>query len=289
MNKNERLIRGILFLCASLSVIAVIAITYSIVSAGWPVFSEYGLFKFLFGSSWLPDREVPELGILTMIVGTGAVTLCALLIGGPIALLSAVYLAEIASKRTASVIQAFIDLLAGIPSVIYGFWGLVILVPAIRVHLGSRQGYSVLAGGIVLAIMILPTVVRISADALRAVPKAYRDGSYALGADRWYTIFKVVIPAAIPGLITALVLGFGRAIGETMAVLMVTGNAKVFPTSVLEPVRTITGNIALEIGYSTGMHREALFACGAVLMFIILIVNFLINRSFKRMAGDQSE
>lgn len=289
MDKHEKYIRGILLTCASLSVIAVAAITFTIIAAGWPVFTEYGVFKFLFGSDWLPNAESVKLGILPMIVGTGVVTLCALVIGGPISVISAIFLAEIASKRIAAVIQVLIDLLAGIPSVIYGFWGLVVLVPAIRNHLGSRQGYSVLAGGIVLAIMILPTVVRISADAIRSVPKEYRDGSFALGAERWYTIFKVVLPAAAPGIITALILGFGRAIGETMAVLMVTGNAKVFPKSVLEPVRTITGNIALEINYSTGLHRQALFACGAVLMFIILAVNYWINRIIRKAAGAINE
>ncbi|QOR35750.1 phosphate ABC transporter permease subunit PstC [Clostridium sp. 'deep sea'] len=285
MNKKEKFIKIILLACASLSAIAVVAITVSIVAAGWRIFTEYGVVKFLFGTQWSPDSDIIKLGILKMIVGTGAVTICALIIGGPIAVLSAIYLAEISPKRLATIFQCFVDLLAGIPSVIYGFWGLVVLVPAIRKYLGSQQGYSVLAGGIVLAIMILPTVVRISTDALRAVPKEFRDGSYALGADKWYTIFKVVMPAASPGIITALILGFGRAIGETMAVLMVTGNAKVFPTSLLEPVRTITGNIALEIGYSWGLHRQALFACGAVLMMIIIFVNIVINKIMKKVAG----
>ena len=200
------------------------------------------------------------------------VTLGAMVIGVPLGLSCAIVLAEFSPKRLKMVLKPTLELLAGIPSVVYGFLGVIWLVPLIRNYLGG-PGLSLLAASIILGIMILPTVISISIDALTAVPDLYRDGSLALGATRWQTVSRVVLPAAASGIITAVILGMGRAIGETMAVIMVAGNALQIPTSILDPVRTLTSNIALELGYAAGRHREALFATGIVLFIIIMILN----------------
>ena len=261
-------------LAAMTSIIAVAVITIFVFASGAPLISKVGLRNFLFNSDWLPMQG--EFGILPMIVGSVVVTAGALLLALPVGIGGAIFLAEFAPRRIASVLRPTIQLLAGIPSVVYGFWGLVVLVPILRGIFGG-SGFSAAAGSIILAIMILPTLVNISEDALRSVPGEYREGSMALGATHWQTVKHMLVPSARRGIITATALGMGRAIGETMAVIMVTGNVPVIPNSFLSPVRTMTGNVVIEIGYAHGDHRGALFATGAVLFVFIMLLNILIN------------
>jgi phosphate ABC transporter permease protein PstC len=204
-----------------------------------------------------------------------------LVIGVPFGLACAIFLTEFSSKRLRRIIKPIIELLAGIPSVVYGFMGVVILIPFIRETLGG-PGLSVLAASIILGIMILPTIISISIDSLQAVPPAYREGSIALGATRWQTTRMVLIPAARSGIIASIILGMGRAIGETMAVIMIAGNAIDIPHSILDPVRTLTSNIALEMGYASGEHRQALFATGVILFIIIMVLNTIANLTSAR-------
>ena len=272
MHRSETLVQWSLAVVA-LSAIAVLAlIIIFIFKEGSPIIARLGIAQFITGTKWSPTRGM--FGILPMILGSVWVTLGALIIGVPIGLATAIFLAEMAPSRTSQILKSAIQLLAGIPSVVFGFIGLIILVPLIRKWLGG-PGFSVLAAGIVLGIMILPTIVSVCYDVFKAVPQAYREGMLALGATRWQTINMVVLPAARPGIIAAVILGMGRAVGETMAVIMVAGNATKIPISPLEPVRTLTSNIALEMGYAVGEHREALFATGIVLFVIIALLNTL--------------
>ncbi|HEY3314332.1 MAG TPA: phosphate ABC transporter permease subunit PstC [Bacillota bacterium] len=264
----ERVLTAIAF--SSIAVLALI--TVFIFVGGIPAIAKTGLWSFVSGHRWAPSRQA--FGIFPMIVGSLYVTVGALIIGVPLSLAGAVFLSEVAPPNVARVVKPAIELLAGIPSVIYGFIGLVILVPLIRDHLGG-PGFSVLASSIVLGIMILPTVISISYDSLKAVPAYYRDGSTALGATKWQTIYMVLLPAARSGILAGVILGMGRAIGETMAVIMVAGNATQVPGSLLAPVRTLTSNIALEMGYAAGLHRQALFGTGVILFVIIMILSIL--------------
>ncbi len=232
--------------------------------------SRVGVIRFIAGTKWAPGRGA--FGVLPMILGSVWVTLAALVIGVPLGVACAVFLAEVSPARVSSVLKLAVELLAGIPSVVYGFTGLVVLVPLIRQWIGG-PGFSVLAAGVVLGTMILPTITSISFDALKAVPAAYRDGMLALGATKWQMIRMVILPAARPGIVAAVILGMGRALGETMAVIMVAGNSTRIPSSILAPVRTLTSNIALEMSYAAGEHREALFATGIVLFVVIAILN----------------
>jgi phosphate ABC transporter permease protein PstC len=216
-----------------------------------------------------------------MIVGSLVVTILAMLIGVPFGLACAIFLSEFCPRRIAHIMKPLVELLAGIPSVVFGFMGVIVLVPLIRDHLGG-PGMSVLACAIILGIMILPTQISISVDALLAVPRSYRDASLAMGATVWQTTYRVVLKAARSGILAAVILAMGRAIGETMAVIMVAGNAPRVPHSILEPVRTLTTNIALEMGYAHGDHRLALFATGIVLFVIIMILNALTNIVIRR-------
>jgi phosphate transport system permease protein len=269
--KKELFIERVLLFLALSSIGSLVVITVFIFWAGIPLIAYTGLKNFLLSSHWAPTRG--HFGILAMIISSVFVTLGALALGVPLGLACAITLAEFAPEKVKTLLKPTLELLAGIPSVVYGFLGVVWLVPLIRDYLGG-PGLSLLAGSVILGIMILPTVISISIDALGAVPDLYRDGSIALGATNWQTVHRVVLPAASSGIITAIVLGMGRAIGETMAVIMVAGNALKIPTSILDPVRTLTANIALELGYATGHHREALFATGIVLFIIIMILNF---------------
>ncbi|MGE5380483.1 MAG: phosphate ABC transporter permease subunit PstC [Methylocystaceae bacterium] len=274
-----RIASTLFFLSALFVIIAVLAIVLMLGGRAAPLMLKVGIFNFLLGSDWAPTQG--QFGIATMIVGTIYVTMGALLLGAPLGLGVATYFAEIAKIRMAKVFNPLVDLLAGIPSVIYGFFGLVIIVPWVR-RLFAGPGFSVLAGSIVLGVMILPTIISVSREAMLAVPREFREGSMALGATRWQTIFGVVYPAARSGIIAALVLGLGRAFGETMAVIMVTGNMVAFPKGIAEPVRTLTGNVALEMGYATGDHLSALFATGFVLLLFILVLNLLARKAIRR-------
>jgi phosphate ABC transporter permease protein PstC len=265
-------------LLAALSAVSTLAlITLFILREGMPVVFDRGPMAFLGGVKWAPSRG--EFGLLPMIAGTAVVTVGALLIGLPLGLAGAITLAELAPAKARLLLKPMIELLAGIPSVVYGFIGMEILVPFIRERgtLGG-PGYSALAASIILGIMVLPTIIGISIDALEAVPKSYRDGSRALGATQWQTITGVVLPAARSGIVAAVILGMGRAVGETMAVIMVAGNAVQFPGSLLAPVRTLTANIALEMSYASGAHAQALFATGIVLFIVSLTLNGIAGR-----------
>jgi phosphate ABC transporter permease protein PstC len=279
IERNDRLIRLALLMIAFSAVSILIVITVFIFSEGTPIMFRHGPGRFLLGFDWYPSEKA--FGLLPMIVGSFFVTAGALLIGVPTGLACAVVLTQFASKRTARVLKPVIELLAGIPSVVYGFIGIVVIVPLIRDRLGG-PGLSVLAAAVVLGIMILPTVISISVDAFQSVPSSYREGSIALGATVWQTVRMVLFPAARSGIVAAVILGMGRAIGETMAVIMIAGNAAAIPSSPLAPVRTLTSNIALEMGYASGEHREALFATGVILFVIIMVLNTIANRASSR-------
>ena len=270
--KREKIIAAVLMVLALSALSSLAIITAFIFKEGLPIVAKVGIGRFIFSSDWYPLEG--EFGIFPMIVGSLAVTAGAMVIGVTLGLGCAVLLTQFCPPRMVAVIKPSIELLAGIPSVVYGFIGVVILVPLIRDTLGG-PGLSVLAASIVLGVMILPTVTSISIDALRAVPRAYREGSIALGATEWQTTHMVVLKAARSGIVAAVILGMGRAIGETMAVIMVAGNTLELPHSILDPVRTLTSNIALEMGYAAGDHRQALFATGVVLFAVIMALNML--------------
>jgi phosphate transport system permease protein len=279
---KEEYIKWLLFCCASIAIAVIILITYFILKEGFPLIKKTGILHFVGGHIWHPLDG--SFGLLPMIAGSIYVTLGSLILGVPLGLFTAVFLAEIAPKKAAEIFKPCIHLLAGIPSVIYGFYGLIVLVPLLRRYFGP-PGFSITAASIILAIMILPTIINISEDAIRSVPKEYKEGSLALGATHWYTVRFVIIPAARSGIITSVILGMGRALGETMAVIMVAGNVAAFPKSIFDPVRTLTGNIAIEMGYAVGDHQRALFVTGAILFIMIMVLNFMVNLRPKR-AGE---
>ena len=268
------------FLLVALSALSALAlITVFIVAEGVPIIAKVGVVNFIFGMKWAPSQGY--YGIFPMIVGSISVTLGAVILGVPIALCCAIFLAEFAPRLMREVLRPAIQMLAGIPSVVYGFWGLVFIVPAIRVYLGG-PGLSILAGSVILAIMILPTVIAISEVSLLALPRLYKEGALALGATQWQSIRGVLLPAAKSGIVAAIILGVGRAVGETMAVIMVLGNAVALPSSILDPARTLTTNIGIEMGYASGEHQQALFATGIVLLIIIMILNSMAQLAFRR-------
>jgi len=273
------------FLCACMSVLSVLVISVYIFVNGSPAIFKIGLFKFLFGMEWAPSLE--QFGIFPMIIASILGTIGALVIGICVGVFTAIFLAEIAPNWLVRIFQPAIQLLAGIPSVVYGFFGLIVIVPLISKYFGG-VGNSLLAVIIILGIMILPTIINISEAALRAVPKEYKEGSLALGATHIQTIFKVILPAARSGIMTSIILGAGRAIGETMAVIMVAGNTPLLPSSLLKPVRTMTSNIVLEMGYAFGLHQGALFATGVVLFILIMLLNIILNIIIRK-AGESYE
>ena len=279
---KEKLIEAVLLGLALTAILSLFVITAFILQAGLPLLISYGPWRFLTGLTWAPTEG--EFGILPMLVGSLWVTVGALLFGVPLGLAVAIFAAEYAPSWAAAAMRPAIQLLAGIPSVIYGFIGLKILVPLIRDNLGG-PGLSVLAGSLVLAVMILPNVIAISEDAIRAVPQTYRDGALALGATHWQTIWRVVLPAARSGIVAAIVLSMGRAVGETMAVIMLVGNSLRLPISPLDPATTLTSNIGLEMGYASGAHRQALFATGIVLFVLIMALNSLASLFRRRPAS----
>ena len=279
LERNDRLVRLALLLVAFSAVSVLLVITVFIVGQGTPIMFRYGLKSFLAGSHWYPSEKL--FGLWPMIVGSIYVTAGALVIGVPFGLACAVVLTEFSSRRVRRLIKPVIELLAGIPSVVYGFMGVIILVPFIRQTLGG-PGLSVLAASIVLGVMILPTIISISVDSLQAVPPSYREGSIALGATKWQTVKMVLFPAARSGIVASVILGMGRAVGETMATIMIAGNAAEIPGSLLAPVRTLTSNVALEMSYATGEHREALFATGVILFVIIMVLNTIANATSAR-------
>jgi len=279
MRMREWLIERTLLLLALSSVGMLGLIAVFVFVEGTPIMAREGLGAFLLGRRWAPTKG--SFGILPMIVGSIWVTIGALAISGPLGLACAVFLAEVAPRRVADFVRPAIQLLAGIPSVVFGFVGIVVLVPLIRDHLGG-PGLSVLAAAVILGIMVLPTVISISQDAIEAVPRTYKEAALALGCTHWQAITRVILPAARPGITAAVVLGMGRAIGETMAVIMVVGNAVKVPHGLLDPARTLTSNIALEMGYASGDHQQALFATGVVLFVFIMALNSVANLRLAR-------
>lgn len=274
MNWKEKLMKIVFLAAASVSIAAVVLICIFLFANGIPAISKIGVFRFLFGTKWKPANRL--FGIWPMIVGSLYVTAGALLIGVPVGILTAVYMARFCPKRFYKIMKAAVNLMAGIPSVVYGFFGLVVLVPFVRDTFGGR-GMSVLTASILLGLMILPTIISVSETSIRAVPQAYYEGGLALGASHERSVFYTVLPAAKSGIFAGVVLGMGRAVGETMAVMMVAGNQAVVPENVLSGVRTLTTNIVMEMGYSTDLHREALIGTAVVLFVFILMINLSLS------------
>lgn len=269
-SKIKETILHILFaVCACVSILAVITICVYLFASGIPAIAEIGPGEFLFGTKWKPSSGY--FGIFPMIVGSILVTGIAMLIGVPLGVLCAVFMSHYCPKSLYRFVKPAVNLLAGIPSIVYGFFGLVVIVPMMKDLTGS--GKSILTAGILLGIMILPTVIKTSESALNAVPESYYEGSLALGATHERSVFFASLPAAKSGILAAIILGAGRAIGETMAVVMVAGNQTKLPDSITDGVRTLTSNIVIEMGYASGLHREALIATAVVLFVFILIIN----------------
>ncbi|UOW68172.1 phosphate ABC transporter permease subunit PstC [Paraclostridium bifermentans] len=274
----EKIAKNVFMISALIAVISLLLIIGFVFYKGLTPFISkgYSFIDFLTGTSWVPSAD--QYGILPMIVASILSTLGALLIGAPIGILTAAFIAEVAPKKIANLISSGVDLLAGIPSVLYGLFGLAVIVPTIQDMFNLPKGQSLFAVIIVLSIMMLPTIIAVSKTAIKAVPNAYREGSLALGASKIETIFKVVFPAAKSGILAAVVLGTGRALGETMAVILVAGNSPVLPNSLMDSVRPLTTNIALEMGYAFGTHQEMLFATGVVLFIFILVLNLVLSK-----------
>ena len=279
MLKKDKHIECILFFCAFLSIIFLFGIAASLFKEGLPIFKMVNPIKFILGKSWHPTHEPPEYGILPLILASLLVTLGAMLIAVPLGVGSAIYTAELSHARIRETIKPMIELLAGIPSVIYGFFGMVVVAPLVQKLFNIPVGLTAFTASCLLGIMALPTIISIAEDAITSVPKEIKEASYALGATKWETITKVVIPAAKSGILTAIILGLGRAIGETMTVLMVAGGAAVIPHSFLQPVRPMTATIAAEMGEAPAgsPHYHALFAISAVLFLITVGLNTLAN------------
>ena len=279
-NKHkEQAMQAVFFIAACASIFAVVLICLFLFVNGIPAMKEIGLFDFLLGERWKPGNNI--FGIFHMIMGSIYVTAGAIVIGVPVGILTSVFMAEYCPKKIYPFLKSATELLAGIPSVVYGFFGLVVLVPLIRSLFREGNGNSMLTASILLGIMILPTIIGVSESALRSVPRTYYEGALALGATHERSIFAIVLPAAKSGVIAGVVLGIGRAIGETMAVVMIAGNQPRMPRGILRGVRTMTANIVLEMGYAADLHREALIATGVVLFVFILLINFcvaLLNR-----------
>lgn len=270
---REKLMSAVFLISALISILAVLLICLFLFANGFPAIGKIGIFDFLLGTDWSPTDTPPSFGILPMITGSLYITAGAIAIGVPIGILTAVFLARSCPKKLYRAIKPGVNLLAGIPSVVYGFFGMAVIIPL--------AGNSILSACILLGIMILPTVIGIAESALRAVPEQYYEGALALGAGHYRSVYSVVLPAAKSGILAAVVLGIGRAIGETMAVIMVAGNQARMPVSLLRGARTLTANIVLEMGYAAELHREALIATGVVLFVFILIINL----SFSALKG----
>lgn len=279
---KEKAMKIVFLIAASVSILAVALICLFLFANGIPAMKEIGFLKFISGSTWKASSG--EFGILPMILGSIYVTAGAMVIGVPIGILMAVFLAKFCPKKLYKPIKSGVDLLAGIPSVVYGFFGLCVLVPLVQDVFGGT-GSSMLTASILLGMMILPTVIETSEAAIQAVPDRYYEGALALGATHERSVYMTVVPAAKSGILAGVILGIGRAIGETMAVIMVAGNQARIPSSMLKGVRTMTANIVMEMGYAQDLHRQALIATGVVLFVFILLIN-LIFSAFKRKAVD---
>lgn len=276
---KERGMKIVFLIAACTSVLAVAFICIFLFANGIPAIGKIGVADFLLGETWRPSNDI--YGILPMILGSIYVTAGAIILGVPIALLTSVFLAYYCPKRMYPVLQSAVSLMAGVPSVVYGFFGLVMIVPTMQ-QITGRDGSNMLTASILLAIMILPTIVGVTESAIRSVPGSYYEGSLALGATHERSVFCAILPAAKSGLIAGVVLGIGRAIGETMAVIMVAGNQARMPAGLLRGIRTLTSNIVFEMGYAADLHREALIATGVVLFVFILIINLAVSLLNRR-------
>ncbi len=272
---RERFFQVLFFIASLLSIVSVLLIAFYIFWRGVPAIAEVGLGEFLFGTRWSPKTN--DFGILPMITASFYITLGTLVIGVPVGLLTAIYLSRFAGRRAYAVVKPMVELLAGIPSVVYGFFGLVVVVPLIAEFFGGA-GNSMLAAILILSVMVLPTIITISDTSIRAVPEHYYEGALALGATHEEAVFKVVVPAARSGILTSVILSAGRAVGETMAVILVAGNSPIMPTSLTASVRSMTANIAMEMSYASGLHQDMLFATGVVLFVFILGIITLLSR-----------
>lgn len=270
--------RCVFALTAGISIAAVLMICVFLFASGIPTMREVGFGEFLLGTKWAPLQGL--YGILPMIVASLFVTAGAILIGVPAGVLCAIFLARFCPKRLYRLLKPAVELLAGIPSIVYGFFGLVVLVPIMQELIGT--GKNMLTASLMLGIMILPTIINVSESALRAVPPSYYEGSLALGATHERSVFSTIVPAASSGILAGVILGVGRAIGETMAVVMVAGNQPILPESITSGLRTLTANIVLEMGYAEGLHREVLIACGVVLFVFVLLINLCFSALKRR-------
>lgn len=280
-NINEFFIEKGLFITAIFSILVILIILFFIVLEAVPAFKEYGFLQFLFGMEWVPNEG--QYGVFSMIIGSIYVTFLALLMAVPLSLLCGIFMEEIAPHKVKLILKPVIQTLSGIPSVVYGFFGLTVLVPVIRQNFGGT-GFSVFTAALISAVMILPTIISVSQDAIKSVPHEFKEAAFGIGSTHWQTIRHIIVPAALPGIVTAIILGVGRAIGETLAVIMVAGNVVQIPGSIFEPVRTLTTNIALEMGYATGLHYNALFGT-AVILFIIIVILLLIANYVQNKQG----
>lgn len=275
-NVRENLMKYLFLLCACVSILAVVLICVFLFANGIPAIGEIGVFKFLLGERWKPGNNI--YGILPFILGSIYVTAGAIVIGVPVGIFTAVFMARFCPSKLYRFMKPAIDLLAGIPSVVYGFFGMVVLVPFVREFFGRTPGFggngsSMFTASVMLGIMILPTIISVGESAIRAVPNSYYEGSLALGATHERSVFFTVLPAAKSGILAGVILGIGRAIGETMAVIMIAGNQPRMPKGLFKGVRTLTSNIVMEMGYATDLHREALIATAVVLFVFILLIN----------------
>ncbi len=278
---KEKIMQGVFLISSCISIMAVVLICVFLFANGIPAIAEIGILDFLLGNRWKPTNDI--YGIFPMIIGSIYATAGAIIIGVPIGIFTAIFMVFFCPQSLYKFVKPLIDLLAGIPSVVYGFFGLMVIVPFIRNTFGV-SGTSLLAASIVLGIMILPTIISVSETSLRSVSQSFYEGSLALGATHERSVFRVVLPAAKSGVFSSVILGIGRAIGETMAVIMVAGNQAVIPSSITKGMRTLTANIVLEMGYAADLHREALIATAVVLFVFILIINMcfmLVKRRFK--------
>ena len=276
---KEGIMHALFLICACVSILAVVLICVYLFASGVPAIGEIGVTDFLFGTKWKPSSGY--YGIFPMIIGSILVTGIAVVIGVPIGILCAVFMSHYCPKNLYRIVKPAINLLAGIPSIVYGFFGLVVIVPIMKELFGG-SGKSLLTAGILLGIMILPTVIKTTESSLNAVPKSYYEGALALGATHERSVFFASLPAAKSGILAAIILGVGRAIGETMAVILVAGNQTVIPKSITSGIRTLTSNIVMEMGYAGGLHREALIATGVVLFVFILIINLCFSALKRR-------
>ena len=280
MNKfKEQIMQAVFFLAAGISILSVLLICIFLFLSGFPAIFKIGITKFLFGMSWKPSNNI--FGIFPMIIGSIYVTAGALLIGVPLGIMTAIYMTYFCPEKWYNLFKRVINLMAGIPSVVYGFFGLVVLVPFVREYVGGH-GMGVLTAAVLLGIMILPTIVSVSETSIRAVPNSYYEGELALGATHERVVFFIILPAAKRGILAGIILSIGRAIGETMAVVMVAGNQAVMPKSLVSGFRTLTTNIVMEMGYSVDLHREALIGTAVVLFAFILIINMIFYMMYKK-------